>query len=89
MATTDKPADKPAEGKGAAADPAAEVQARMDEELEQGFRGREVDSTPNENYTVAGVTDGKPTPETDEAQADKVRKDARDVERKGNGVAER
>ncbi len=89
MATTDKPADKPAEGKGAAGDPAAEVQARTDEELAQGFRGREVDTTPNENYTVDGVTSGKPTPETDEGQADKVRKDARAVERDVNGVAER
>lgn len=68
---------------------AAEVQARTDEELDQGFRGVEVDTTPNENYTVAGVTSGKPTPETDEDQADKVRADARKVERGAAGVAER
>lgn len=42
-------------------------------ETRQGFRGgEEVDTTPNENYTVAGVTSGKPTPETDEDQAKAV-----------------
>ena len=45
-------------------------------ETEQGFRGVEVDPTPNEHYTVAGVTSDKPTPETDEKQAEKAR-DAR------------
>jgi hypothetical protein len=30
-----------------------------------GFFGVEVDPTPNEHYTVAGVLAGKPTPETD------------------------
>lgn len=43
----------------------AEVQEKMDVITEQGFRGVEVDPTPNENYTVAGVTSGAPTPETD------------------------
>lgn len=33
-------------------------------ESERGFRGQQVDATPNEHYTVAGVTAGKPTPET-------------------------
>jgi hypothetical protein len=41
------------------------VQKIVDTETEQGFRGVEVDTTPNENYTVAGVTAGKPTPETE------------------------
>lgn len=50
----------------------AEVQKNVDEETEQGFVGVEVDPTPNENYTVAGVTSGKPTPETDEKAAAKV-----------------
>lgn len=76
---------KPAKADGGA----AQVQAKTDEELEQGFRGTEVDTTPNENYTVAGVTSGKPTPETDDDQAEKVRKDTRAVERGANGVAER
>lgn len=41
----------------------AEVQSRVDKESEQGFRGVEVDQTPNEHYSVAGVLAGKPTPE--------------------------
>lgn len=48
----------------------AEVQAKMDEINAQGFMGEETDQTPNQNYTVSGVTQGKPTPETD-AQAKK------------------
>lgn len=35
-----------------------------DSESDRGFRGEQADQTPNENYTVAGVTAGKPTPET-------------------------
>lgn len=61
----------------------------IDRETEQGFRGVEVDSTPNENYTLAGVTSGAPTPETDPEQADQVRKDQRDAEAKATGVSER
>lgn len=53
----------------------AEVQANVDEETARGFYGEEVDPTPNENYTLDGVTSGKPTPETDE----KARKTARDA----------
>ena len=48
---------------------AAEVQAKVDKENEQGFRGVRVDPTPLENYTLEGVTSGKPTPETDEKAA--------------------
>lgn len=33
-----------------------ELQKQFDQETEQGFRGVEVDQTPNEAYTVAGVT---------------------------------
>lgn len=51
---------------------AAQVQEAVDEAEAQGFLGEEVDPTPNENYTVAGVTSGKPTPETDEKQAAKA-----------------
>ena len=40
-----------------------------EKELEQGFRGAKVDPTPNENYTVAGVTGNAPTPETDSGLA--------------------
>lgn len=50
------------------------TEKQVDVETEQGFRGVEVDPTPNENYTLAGVTSGKPTPETDAAHAEKVRK---------------
>lgn len=46
-------------------DPTAQVDKLVKEETDQGFWGEEVDETPNENYTVAGVTSGKPTPETD------------------------
>jgi len=46
-----------------------QVQGALDEEQGQGFRGTEVDMTPNENYTVAGVSKGLPVPE---AQANKV-----------------
>lgn len=42
-----------------------EVQAKMDEINAKGYDGTAVDPTPNEAYTVAGVTSGQPTPETD------------------------
>jgi hypothetical protein len=44
-------------------------------EEKQGFRGQEVDPTPNEAYTVAGVTSGAPTPETDVQLAKDVRQE--------------
>lgn len=43
----------------------SEVQDKVDAETEPGFRGVEVDQTPNENYTVAGVVAGKPVPEAE------------------------
>ena len=43
----------------------AEVQAKFDEANEKGFFGSTPDETPNENYTLQGVTSGKPTPETE------------------------
>ncbi len=49
----------------------AEVQAQADAAAEKGYFGVSPDPTPRENYTVAGVVVGKPTPETDEqAKAD-------------------
>lgn len=48
----------------------AEIQANFDKIGEQGVFGTPIDPTPNENYTVAGVTSGAPTPETDKAAAD-------------------
>lgn len=50
----------------------ADVQKKADVETEQGFRGDKVDPTPDSHYTVAGVTSGKPTPETDEKAAAKA-----------------
>lgn len=52
--------------------PEDRVQELVDEETERGYNGVEVDPTPNENYTVGGVTSGKPTPETDDKAADKA-----------------
>lgn len=40
------------------------VQKQVDEETAKGYRGQQVSSVPNSHYTVAGVTSGKPTPET-------------------------
>lgn len=51
----------------------AAVQSTVDKADEQGFYGTAVDPTPRENYTVAGVTAGKPTPETDADAAAAVR----------------
>lgn len=48
---------------------ADDVQAAFDEAEDKGYFGKKVDPTPNENYTVAGVTSGAPTPETDEGAA--------------------
>lgn len=42
----------------------AEVEKKVEAEQDRGLRGTEVDETPNENYSVDGVTSGKPTPET-------------------------
>jgi hypothetical protein len=52
--------------------PEGRVQDAVDEETDRGFNGTEVDPTPNENYTLQGVTSGKPTPETDEKTAAKA-----------------
>lgn len=72
--TSNEPA-APAEQKSVKAETKAteaateEVQSRVDEETERGFRGVEVDPTPNEHYTVAGVGAGLPTPESDPEHA--------------------
>jgi hypothetical protein len=55
----------------------AEVQETVDQLEEQGYYGDGIDPTPNENYTVDGVTSGKPTPETDAKQAAKAREASR------------
>lgn len=61
----EKKVDKDPEGAAEAAN--KQVQETVDVETEQGFRGVEVDQTPNEAYTVTG--DHSSTPE---AQADPV-----------------
>lgn len=48
------------------------LQKATDEAEKQGFYGTSTDPTPRENYSVAGVTSGKPTPETDEKAAQKA-----------------
>jgi len=54
-----------------------EVQEKVNDETEKGYRGTVLDPTPNENYTIAGVTSGKPTPETDEKLAAEARQAVR------------
>jgi hypothetical protein len=84
------PAGRKAKADTAAADTSTrEVQERADRETEQGFRGVEVDPTPNEAYTVAGVTKSAPTPETDDEAAEQARKAQADTARRAAGVAER
>lgn len=55
-----------ADKKAAANDDAgqAEVQAKFDEANAKGYFGETPDQTPNENYTLKGVTSGAETPET-------------------------
>jgi len=50
----------------------AEVQERFDRVERKGFFGVVADPTPNEAYTLKGVTEGQPTPETDEEAARSV-----------------
>lgn len=62
---------------------AQEMQKLVDEAEEQGFYGVEADPTPNEHYTLKGVTSGKPTPETDPDYAREVRRHLDDTARRG------
>lgn len=59
----------------------AEVQETFDEAERKGHFGTAPDPTPNENYTVSGVTSGAPTPETDEQAAADARAAAEDAAR--------
>lgn len=56
---------KSAEAKPAGDAGQSEVQAKFDEAAEKGYFGHVPDETPNENYTLKGVTSGKPTPESE------------------------
>lgn len=67
----------------------AEVQAKADADQARGFRGMEVDPTPNEAYSIAGVTSGAPTPETDDAAAEVARKAQVTAANTAAGVAKR
>jgi hypothetical protein len=67
----------------------ADVQKQVDEDQARGFRGVEVDPTPNENYTIAGVTSGAPTPETDDDAAETARKAQATAANTAAGVAKR
>jgi hypothetical protein len=49
------------------------IQKATDEAEEQGYFGTAVDPTPNENYTLKGVTSGAPTPESHPEYAREVR----------------
>ncbi len=79
----DPNADAPSTDNSKVEDAAAE---RMKVETEQGFRGVEVDPTPNENYTLAGQNKGKPTPETDDKAAEAARKASLEAEDAAKGV---
>ena len=81
-----KAAKAQAEANDSTAQDVAELVA---DEQAQGFRGLKVDPTPNENYTVAGVTSGAPTPETDEGAADAAAKAQKDTAATAAGVAKR
>lgn len=72
MAESKQAAEKRAQDPVPASD---QAQKQADVETEQGFRGVEVDSTPNEHYTVSGVLAGKPVPETTQDPAT-ARRDA-------------
>lgn len=43
---------------------AGDLPEKVEEAEQKGLWGNEVDTTPNENYTVAGVTSGAPVPES-------------------------
>ncbi|MEU9415161.1 hypothetical protein [Streptomyces sp. NPDC048272] len=73
----DKSTGEPQNQPGPAVDEAvAAVQHVADKAQEQGFYGVEVDPTDNHAYTLAGVIEGQPTPETDEDAAAEARKAA-------------
>ena len=65
-AGTDQPPDQ--DNAGAAGD----LPEQLHEAQEQGFLGVAVDETPNEAYTLQGVVEGQPTPETERQAADAV-----------------
>ncbi len=82
MATSnEKKNDQPASRTDDAGE--AEMQAQFDQEDAQGYRGTVADPTPNSAYTVAGVTGGEATPETDDKAADEAAALRADYDKKG------
>lgn len=74
MAATRRAAGEPQDQPVPEGDEVAKaVQEATGKAQEQGFFGVEADPTPNSHYTVAGVVEGKPTPETDGDHAREVR----------------
>lgn len=53
---------------------AAQMQDMVDAAEAKGYIGVSPDPTPRENYSVKGVTSGKPTPETDPEMAAKAQR---------------
>jgi hypothetical protein len=79
-ATVKEHPEKSAEGQAAKADAEkadADVSGQVAEAIKrdtaQGFRGIEVDPTPNDHYTVQGRVDDKPVPETHDEAAKAAR----------------
>lgn len=44
---------------------ASQVEEAFDEAAEKGYFGESPDDTPRDHYTLKGVAEGKPTPETE------------------------
>jgi hypothetical protein len=61
----------------------AQLQQAANDANEQGYIGSVPDPTPNDNYTVSGVTSGAPTPETDPALREEVDANLRRLAREG------
>lgn len=62
--------------------PAVDPQEVVEAAGDRGFVGSPVDPTPKENYTLAGVLAGSPTPETDPDHARTVRQKLDDEARR-------
>lgn len=62
-----------------------EVGLDIERGTEAGFLGTKVDPTPNENYTVEGVTADKPTPETDAKAAASATERRTEIAERGPG----
>jgi hypothetical protein len=58
-----EPEEKP--GKQSSDLGAGQVEEAFDEAAEKGYFGESPDDTPRDHYTLKGVSEGKPTPETE------------------------